>query len=436
VARIIELLQLTEQEGPGNIKLQVKGQMIEAELSATLRDAQQSKDDNSAAVEVKPRKVKPKPRSKFHPEAANRTETPVEPIDDKPYILLIAIYSLDPHELTRISLYDKMFVSGYAIRRATATKQVLRCLRDPQHQPQAIILLDEALARDKKYARLACRVMEYVREGGTLVCHNINDYGGPNGPSFSFRRKPEDGEPSEYFEERRRNTLPLFRLAGLPWEFGSTFYAHLTLNSRALFPISGDRGIMVPLTVVSTGILLDKVKNTDAWYLQVPESVCDALVYEGIGLLLDYPPKGSAEQHINGVAEGKDGGGTDMRDKERADSPAKSQSPAKGKAREESPTKAHSPAKGNARDERRVVGRATTEWTSVAYTQVGKGKFGWISDLDDEGQSDEIVLAMAGIDIPQDVIESVAKSESTKVFAIEQRTMENGAKAAGDGTNG
>lgn len=184
----------------------------------------------------------------------------------KPRILLVSMLVGDAVDDCYIPFFNKIFATA-SIQRARSPKAASRYLK--QHSPKAIILLDRALAHDKTYEPVARRIMRYVREGGTLVCAN----------TFVVDLK--------YFLNKRHPALPLFRLAGVPWQYGDTYRAYLSVNKDAVHEKIQP---VVPKEIVSEGILLDKVPNNQAWYLPTNESIADALMFEGKKPQLGFTP--------------------------------------------------------------------------------------------------------------------------------------------------
>jgi hypothetical protein len=176
---------------------------------------------------------------------------------DKPRILLVAMIVGDAVDDCYIPFYNKIFAKA-SIQRAKSPKAVSRYLKE--HTPQAIILVDHALAHSKEYASAARRIMRYVHEGGTLICAN----------TFVVDLKR--------YLNKKHPTLPLFRLAGVPWQYGDTYRTYVSVNKDAVHEKIQE---VMPKEIISEGILLDKVPNNQAWYLPTNESIADALMYDG-----------------------------------------------------------------------------------------------------------------------------------------------------------
>jgi len=175
----------------------------------------------------------------------------------KPRILLVAIYVGGEFDSYYAPFYSKL-LSMASVQRANSPKPVMRYLR--HHKPQAIILLDSALAHRKEFASVTFRIIRYVRNGGTLICANtFNSYLAP-------------------FFNKKRPTLPLFRLAGLSWEFGDVYTTYMGLNKQA---VGEDTRAVLPQDLTFDGILLSKVPRTEAWYLPSVKSISDALAFDG-----------------------------------------------------------------------------------------------------------------------------------------------------------
>lgn len=286
---------------------------------------------------------------------------------NRPYLLWVNMTPTVIGEHVTREVFTKIEVAGYAHHHASKGERVAYHLLAENLAPKAIILIDSVLASDRHYCNLAKKLVEYVRNGGTLICFNIfRDEISP----FSRRVL---AEPDFNLATSKRRRLPLFRFAGLPWEYGDCLPSVLTSNDRA---IPEEYRGMMPDILYSQGMLLKEVAFADAWYIQTPASVADAINFEGKGMVLVAPPR----RHTNGI-EVKDGGDTKNRNDSRDEYDAKSK----------------------AEVELRTAGVATTEWTSFACAKVGKGRLGWIADMafDRHGHVDEVLMAMAGLKISE-----------------------------------
>jgi len=208
----------------------------------------------------RPEETKEKPADK--PDKGKKktcTNTPEfdQPDCGKPRILLVALYVGSEFDTYYAPFYNKL-LSKASVQRANSPKPILHYLR--RHKPQAIILLDAALAHRKEFSSVACRILRYVREGGTLICANtFNSYLAP-------------------FFNKTRPTLALFRLAGLSWEFGDVYTTYIGLNKKA---VQREVRAVLPPDLTCDGILLSKVPSGEAWYLPSVESISDALAFDG-----------------------------------------------------------------------------------------------------------------------------------------------------------
>ncbi len=202
--------------------------------------------------------------------------------------------------VNRDSSFDKIDTTLIALLQQTCNLRYAHDMRQvnqallQQQTPTVILLTDDAMTRAKNTSTWE-RVLEYVRQGGTVIAMG----------RFSSFVKPND-------------IKPFFQRAGLDWDQGAYHRTTLELNRGAI-----DEEIARELLprYSQKALQLKNVRPEDMWYKTTEVSVIESAVF--------------------------------------------------------APDSAHDPG-----------------LTAVALAKVGKGRLGYVGDVNAEQGSDAVILAM------------------------------------------